>query len=212
MVAFVLLILAVALLITNYKNFFPNRNDQSRHFGNLTYFQQKELNYLQEEQFVYTKADSKEKGDDFEKFVISLFDFQSKRFVLKEWRSDKYIDGIYPESNYYPDFEIVLRTKNYDSAFAVECKYRSNWKQDNTIYWAKHSQVENYAYYSKQKNIPVIIVLGVGGIPKDPDEVYIFSLESVNFRSSIQYDYLQRFRRENTNSKLFYDVLHNILK
>ena len=212
MAVFVLLIQAITLLILSYKYFFSNNRNQFHQLNKPTYLQKETLNFLQEEQFPYIKIDSKEKGDDFEKFVIQLFDFKSNRFVLKEWRSDKYIDGIYPESNHYPDFEIELITKNYISSFAVECKFRSSWSQDDTINWAKYRQIINYDNYSKQKGFPVFIILGVGGSPKDPNEIYIFSLDEVNHQFKVHYNFMQLFRRKNTNAKLFYDTMYNTLK
>lgn len=209
MAVFVLLIQAIALLILSYKYFFSSNQNQ---LNKPPYLQKETLNFLQKEQLPHAKIYSKEKGDDFEKFVIRLFDFKSNRFVLKEWRSDKYIDGIYPESNHYPDLEIELVTKSYTSSFAVECKFRSSWSQEDTIDWAKSQQIINYGNYSQQKGFPVFIILGVGGSAKDPDETYIFSLDKVNYRFKVHYNFMQQFRRKNTNSKLFYDTMSNTLK
>ncbi|MGI4021947.1 MAG: hypothetical protein ACRYFA_10610 [Janthinobacterium lividum] len=204
MTTIVLLILSIALLFFSYKYFFPNRANQFRPFDKQF--------YNREESSPYERNSSKEKGDDFEKFVLKLFDFESERFVLKEWRSDKFFDGIYPKSNHYPDFEIQLNTRNGFKVFAVECKYRSNWNQDGTITWAKNSQINNYENYSNQKDIPVFIVLGVGGIPKVPEEVYIFSMENVGFKALINCNYLQRFKRESASASLFYDAIYKRLK
>lgn len=212
MEAVVLLILAIALLFFSYKYFFSKHQNQVHRFDKPYHFQKEKLFYVPEESTRYEKGSAKEKGDDFEKFVLKLFDFKSERFVLKEWRSDKFFDGIYPKSNHYPDFEIELNTKSYVTSFAVECKYRSNWGQDETINWAKNSQINNYENYREQKNIPVFIVLGVGGIPKAPDEIYIFSMENAGFKPLINYKYMQRFKRENTNTNLFYDAISNRLK
>jgi hypothetical protein len=64
------------------------------------------------------------KGDAFEQFVVKNFD--KAYFTLQEWRSDKYVDGIYPVSNHFPDLEVIFtfKSKGFREAFAVECKWR----------------------------------------------------------------------------------------
>ena len=63
---------------------------------------------IQQDDFDENKA----KGDAFEKFVVKNFD--RKYFTLQEWRSDKYVDGIYAVSNHFPDLEVTFtfRKKN----------------------------------------------------------------------------------------------------
>ncbi len=46
-------------------------------------------------------SDSQKKGEEFEKFIVKKFN--KEYFTLKEWTSDKYIDGIYAESTRNPD-------------------------------------------------------------------------------------------------------------
>src|SRR5476651_2527300 len=50
---------------------------------------------------------AKEKGDKFQKYVVTKFD--PAYFRMKEWRSDKYIDGLYPKSNLDPDLVYEFR-------------------------------------------------------------------------------------------------------
>lgn len=212
MTTIILIISVAVILIYGYKYFSPNRKNQFQEFNNQSSKREEKLHYVQEERSEYERTTSKEKGDNFEKFVIKLFDFESKRFLLKEWRSDKYYDGIYPASNHYPDFEIELKTKSYISLFAVECKYRSIWGEHNIISWATEQQIINYDNYKIQKSSPVFIVLGVGGKSNSPKEVYVFSLEDVNYQPTINYNQVQCFRKENIHAKLFYNAEFNSLQ
>ena len=45
--------------------------------------------------------DCHKKGLEFEEYVVSRF--SRKYFSLNEWRSDKFSNDVYPESNTYPD-------------------------------------------------------------------------------------------------------------
>jgi hypothetical protein len=61
----------------------------------------------------------KEKGNDFEKYIVKLFK-QKSQFQLNEWRGDKYIDGIYAKSTLNPDLEINYRDSTHNILFAVD--------------------------------------------------------------------------------------------
>ncbi len=38
-----------------------------------------------------------------------------------------------------------------------------------------------YHEFSEERNWPVFIVLGIGGTPSEPDDIYIISLKKANF-------------------------------
>lgn len=151
--------------------------------------------------------ESKEKGDAFEKWVVSHFN--KKVFKLTEWRSDKYHQGRYAESNTYPDLELELM-KEEGITFAVECKYRSEFK-DGSIKWADENNIENYNRFSNDKGIPVIIVIGVGGSADSPEKVYCVKLESLKYPIATE-QYLSNFLRENTQANFFFDVKEKKLR
>jgi hypothetical protein len=122
--------------------------------------------------------ENKAKGDAFEKFVVR--NFSRKYFTLQEWRSDKYVDGIYAVSNHFPDLEIIFNFKEKDvnEAFAIECKWRKNYYK-NGIEWAQNYQIKNYKEYAEKLNIPVFVVIGVGGEPEEPEELFIVPLQEM---------------------------------
>jgi hypothetical protein len=65
------------------------------------------------------------KGIAFEQYVVSIFSKRKDYFFLMDWRSDKFHEGIYPQSNRNPDLVYDYRCGSYVRQFAVECKYRA---------------------------------------------------------------------------------------
>lgn len=116
------------------------------------------------------------KGREFEDFVLSLFNVQEGgRLVLQEWQGDKSSGLIQPENNSNPDF--VFR---YDQEeFAIECKWRNSLKRDISKDLFPASTIDNYKKFSDARNIPVTIILGVGGEPSNPELMYRISLETI---------------------------------
>ncbi|MCK9611631.1 MAG: hypothetical protein PHR81_04500 [Bacteroidales bacterium] len=147
--------------------------------------------------------ENKQKGDAFEKWVVKKFD--RDYFQVEEWRSDKYVDGIYPVSNHFPDLEISfsLPGKDINKTFAVECKWRKNLYKGG-INWAEEYQVKNYAEYAAMLKIPVFVILGVGGEPDKPESVYIIPLQKLQYKFCTG-TYLNKFRHINIDKNFFYD-------
>lgn len=116
------------------------------------------------------------KGREFEDFVLSLFDVQEGgKLVLQEWQGDKSAGMIQPENNSNPDF--VFR---YDQEeFAIECKWREKLKSDLSKDLFPANRIENYRHFSRIRNMPVTIILGIGGEPCIPDLLYRIPLENL---------------------------------
>jgi hypothetical protein len=122
------------------------------------------------------------KGIEFEDYVLELFDIaHNDKLILKEWRGDKSLPGIYPESNSTPDFVF-----EYDGRpFAVECKWRSHLPKDIKNELLPAERMASYQQFSIDRCMPVYLLLGIGGLPNDPDKLYFtrldkdFSLETL---------------------------------
>ena len=78
--------------------------------------------------------ENKAKGDAFERFVVKQFD--KKYFTLQEWRSDKYVDGIY-------DYDIVIRISDID-------KIRDEW---NSISKGEFKKLLYCKYDNQHSNV-----------------------------------------------------------
>lgn len=152
--------------------------------------------------------EAEQKGREFENWVVEHFN--RKYFEIIEWRGDKYHKGAYAASNTYPDLELALQLhgKKYD--FAVECKYRSQWNGEG-VEWADEQNVKNYNEFAKKKNIPVIIVIGIGGTPCDPENVFCCPLDKMQYTWAKK-AHLEKFRREEKDKSFFYDTEKFVLK
>ena len=112
------------------------------------------------------------KGREFEDHVLELLCVaDNDKLILKEWRGDKSLPGVYPKGNSNPD--LVLE---YDGRpFAIECKWRSHMPKDISKELMPPSRAALFEKFAKEHHIPVFILLGIGGLPSDPDELYIMS-------------------------------------
>lgn len=155
-----------------------------------------------------TITGSKAKGDAFEKYIIHKFDL--KYFKIKEWRSDKYTDGIYAESNHFPDFEIQFTLKGKSEIFAIECKWRASYFK-NGIEWAEGYQLKNYKQFLKQRNIPVFVTIGVGGTPDKPEELFSIPLNEIT-NNFLDKPFLNKYRKIKIEDNFYYDSIEDLLK
>lgn len=147
---------------------------------------------------------SEEKGNAFEKWVVKRF--SRDYFSIKEWRGDKYVDGIYAESTTNPDLEIEFRLGAMRKMFAVECKWRAAFDQGDQpfIEWASERQIATYQEFAASRSIPVFVVIGIGGRPDDPENVYVVNLKNLKYPKATA-EYLSRFRRSKKDGDFFFD-------
>lgn len=116
------------------------------------------------------------KGREFEDHVLGLFKLHEENgFVLKEWQGDKTLGAICPESNRHPDFVFDYQGKG----FAVECKWREKLLPDIEKDLFSNDKMAIYQQFSTERNIPVFIVLGVGGEPSNPELLYNIPLSEI---------------------------------
>jgi hypothetical protein len=122
------------------------------------------------------QPDSFEKGHAFENFIVTLFN--KKKFHLLDWRSDKTaLNGVFPLSSSHPDLEFAC-TGRKGHRFAVECKWRKEFK-DGRIHWASGYQIGNYEGFQNQNRIPVLVAIGIGGEPSNPEKLFVTPLDHI---------------------------------
>ncbi len=129
-----------------------------------------------------TMSDELLKGREFEDYVLEQLGIANNdRLTLKEWRGDKSLPGIYPEGNSNPD--LVLE---YDGRpFAIECKWRSHLPKDISKELLPPDRVALFEEYAKEHHMPVYLLLGIGGLPSDPDKLYLSQLDMPDSVASI---------------------------
>lgn len=117
-----------------------------------------------------TMNDEVLKGREFEDRVLEMLHVASNdKLTLKEWRGDKSLPGIYPESNSAPDLVF-----DYDGQpFAIECKWRSRMPKDSNKELMPPERQALFLQYAKAHSMPILFLLGIGGLPCDPDALYI---------------------------------------
>ena len=122
-----------------------------------------------------TMNDEVLKGREFEDYVVDIFDLSNnKKLTLKDWRGDKSLPGVYPESNSAPDFVF-----EYDGKpFAVECKWRSHPPKDIEKELLPTERMASFQQFSTERRMPVYLLLGIGGLPNDPDNLYFTCLDN----------------------------------
>ncbi|MGX8713019.1 MAG: hypothetical protein ACSW8I_04960 [bacterium] len=122
-----------------------------------------------------TMNDELLKGREFEDYVLELLDIpNNKKLTLKEWRGDKSLPGVYPENNSAPDFVF-----DYDGKpFAVECKWRSHMPNDIEKELLPADRLEFFKQFSTDRHMPVYLILGIGGLPNDPDCLYFAPIDN----------------------------------
>lgn len=131
-----------------------------------------------------TMNDEVLKGREFEDYVVDLFDLQhNKNLTLKDWRGDKTLPGIYPENNSAPDLVF-----SYDGQpFAIECKWRSNLPKDIEKELLPSVRQTFFLQYAREHSFPVYLLLGIGGLPSDPNRLYFAPVaESTSITTLLQ--------------------------
>lgn len=156
---------------------------------------------------VETKASNKEKGDAFEKFVVSRFN--KEYFSLKQWQGDKFHQGRFAEANLHPDLLLEFQLRDIKEPFAVECKWRSHIS--DPFEWAEARQIENYFTFQTQTKLPVFVVLGIGGLPSRPESVYVAPLQDLKERKLTR-EFLASIKRVEASHNFFYDARNHVLR
>jgi LPXTG-motif cell wall-anchored protein len=147
-----------------------------------------------------------EKGIAFEKYVVERFN--PEYFELKEWRSDKYHEGVYASSNQLPDLEYHFRTQSQFAKFAVECKWRAEFFKGR-IEWAKGYQLSKYRDYERKSRITVFVIIGLGGTPESPQSVYLIPLRQIRSNVLTEQQLKPYYRHRQGN--FYLNVGHNFM-
>ena len=119
------------------------------------------------------------KGREFEQYVLQRFLRKSQYFRVINQRHDRLGPAGKPlPDNSNPDLEIEAGWMDKRQTFAVECKFRSHWLSNRTIEWCNGRNLDNYRKFSADRRIPVFAVIGVGGVPSAPLEMFVFQITS----------------------------------
>ncbi len=206
--------------------FFSNLYFNKKNKNFKSKFIEKDLKFKKLKKKEKNKKIKGEKGKLFELFIIKKFNFDF--FKLERWNSDNFfIDSndkkIYPNDSHYPDLELIfsINSKNIEQSIAIECKWRKSLFQEG-VCWCKTYQFENYKKFQNKRQIPVFLVIGIGGEPSLPKELFIIPIININSSNSkeiiiknkrnqfIHKDFLMKFRK-NIRDNFFFNSENNNL-
>lgn len=143
-----------------------------------------------------------QKGEAFEDYVISKFDFSRKSLTLLS-RADNSTSAT------KPDLDIKLTAGGKYYRFAVECVWRQNMPQES-LDWCKEGKIEALKNYEKKRNARVFIIVGIGGSPRKPTQLYIVPLDERPY-ANIYTSVLQKYKVTTMEGKFFYETSTNTL-
>jgi len=81
-------------------------------------------------------------------------------------------------NGYYPDLELVINSAGLEQRFAIECKFRSK-VEDGFVEFAYDEQLKRYKAFEELTKEPVVVMLGIGGEPENPAQVYAVPLVAI---------------------------------
>jgi hypothetical protein len=188
--------LIIGLIVYYY--YIKRKNDKAQ----KRQYNRRHQNYNQstDKDFRIDNVSNKAKGDLFEEFIVKKFD--KFYFSILEWRSDKYIDGYYAQTNRNPDLELKFQINGFTRTFAVECKFRSDFN-GTSIDIAREDQLLNYRQFERERGIKVYIALGLGGTPQNPNELFLIPLSAIRYSVNF-YDKFSVYKRD-VNADFYYD-------
>ncbi|WP_410508750.1 hypothetical protein RSJ42_00235 [Methanosarcina hadiensis] len=124
-----------------------------------------------------TEDESVEKGNDFERYVVDLFD--KKYFSIVQWSTDiTRKHDRFVESDAGPD--LTIRYIPDGEIFYVECKFRSGLYEEK-LHWSKPEQLKRYQDFARENRSPFFVVIGLGGTPSHPERMFCIPLEEVKY-------------------------------
>ena len=149
------------------------------------------------------------KGEDFEKCLRQKVFPQDKYDLVMKTHDFHENSQDYVESSLYPDYLFRNKTNNHE--FWVEAKYRESL-YNGKIIWCKPYQFKRYQHLAD--DLPVIIAVGFGGRPSNPEKIYLIPLEEIKYNAlypNSLLDYEFEGKRKNVIDGLM-DNLYNYKK
>ena len=148
-------------------------------------------------------------GKDFEEYVVNLLN--PRQFKLIEKVND--YSGLYHKAERNKYCDIVFRDKATNKEFAIECKYRSAWHEYNVnmeVSWVEQYKIDDYNKFSRDKNMSVVVMLGVGGTPDHPADLYCIPLRALQEPFPIRKSYAENFRLNPDKPIYWSNNIHNL--
>lgn len=119
-------------------------------------------------------------GRAFEEFVIGLF--PEPEWEIEDRSSDT-SKNIGRRVTGDVSYDCIVKHRPTSRGFILQCKYRSRFfrqAEQEGIEWAKTYQIRNYRDFQRTKGWPYLVIIGVGGRPRRPHQLFVLSLERLH--------------------------------
>lgn len=137
----------------------------------------------------------------FEEWVISHFSTEHR--TRNQWRTD-----TSRSSDAHPDRMITMQIGSKEYAYAIECKWRNTLMGISTD--LTHDQIKRYQRFALDHQVPIFLILGVGGRSNAPEALYVIPLEQLK-PAQLQASSLERFKQPMRGNIFHYNPFGRVL-
>ena len=127
-----------------------------------------------------TKQDPYRTGKQFEDWALYLFPAESFNIIHKTVGGAD-LNGRFTEDCVNPDYK--FRDLATNEEFWVECKYRSHRGEKGNLEWTDDERLQRYKEIRRRTGTPVYVLIGLGGRPDDPEELFFFNLDELGYKT-----------------------------
>lgn len=115
----------------------------------------------------------------FEQLIASFLK-DKRRFRLLSWTGDKYVQGIFDQTNLDPDLHIQQIINNHTIDYFVECKWHHYWQRGEADYFyeMRAEQLARYRAFQLKIHRKVLIAYAYGRTGDNPRGVYLIPLNA----------------------------------
>lgn len=112
----------------------------------------------------------------FEAFVITLFD--PLYFRHRRPKAERVLAGKRSEGETLPDLEFEFNYKEAHARLAIKCLYYKNGGTNEVQLFSSERQ-EAFRHFEEGSGMPLYYVVGIGGTPDDPKELYLIPAKAI---------------------------------
>jgi hypothetical protein len=124
----------------------------------------------------YNTPQSFADGEAFENYVRKHLFVDNYYKMIDRTHSYKMNSKDYVEASKKPDFKMYDNWSKKE--FYLEAKYRYQDYKGKYV-WCNESQLKRYQEYCKE--LPVFLILGIGGLPKEPEKVSLIPMSEAKY-------------------------------
>jgi hypothetical protein len=119
------------------------------------------------------------KSEAFEEWVLAHMSRQ--HHTVKDRRADK--NARYA-ADVHPDMVVALELVDTEYPFAIECKWRNSLMGAGVD--LSEEQIARYQRFALDRQMPIFLIVGIGGHPSAPEELFVVPLNRLEGRLSME--------------------------